>query len=80
MDSAGIIVRPADHFSVDNRHVSGVTERCFRLSFELYEKLLRRVAQRKTAFSASMAKNKPPKDQPNSRVVARSLIKQQRYG
>jgi hypothetical protein len=34
----------------------------------------------KTAFSASMAKNKPPKDQPNSRVVARSLIKQQRYG
>jgi hypothetical protein len=38
------------------------------------------VAQRKTAFSASIAKNKPPKDQPNSRVVARSLIDQQRGG
>jgi hypothetical protein len=36
-----------------------------------------RVAQRKTAFSASIVKNKPPKDQPNSRVVARSLIEQQ---
>jgi hypothetical protein len=32
------------------------------------------VAQRKTAFSASIAKNKPPKDQPNTRVVARSLM------
>jgi hypothetical protein len=37
-------------------------------------------AQRKTALSASIAKNKPPKDQPNSRVVARSFMDQQRRG
>ncbi|MGB8615513.1 MAG: hypothetical protein WCD60_28370, partial [Pseudolabrys sp.] len=37
-------------------------------------------AQRKTALSASIAKNKPPKDQPNSRVVARSFMDQQRHG
>ena len=37
-------------------------------------------SQRKTALSASIAKNNPPKDQPNSRVVARSFMDQQRHG
>jgi hypothetical protein len=44
---------------------------------KVFLKPLTSVAQRKTAFSASIAKNKLPKDQPNSRVVARSLIDQQ---